>query len=485
MQQIADFLNGILWSTPLPILCLGAGLFFTFCLRGIQVRKVKEMVKLLFSGQASERGMSSFQAFTLAIAGRVGTGNIAGVATAIAMGGPGALFWMWMVAIFGAATSFVECTMAQLYKEEIDGEYRGGTAFYIARGLNIKFLGTFYAVVILIAEAVCLTGIQSNAISAAMENAFSIPKLASGIVIFILLGIIIFGGAKRLGRAAEIIVPFMAVIYCIVAILVIILNISKLPAVIVLIFSSAFGANAIFGGLLGSAVMWGVKRGVYSNEAGMGTATQSAAAAEVSHPAKQGLVQSFSVYIDTLFVCTATGFMMLMTDCYNVFGADGNMIVENLGGVEAGPVWVQTAINTIVPFGAQFVAIALFFFAFTTLMNMYYNCETNLAYFFKDGFPKSAQNVLRVIYLIFTFIGAVITADAVWAFGDVGTGSITWINVVCLLFLIKPAMALLKDYEEQKKQGLDPVFDPDKFEYKNTSLWKNVRDGFKKGNLKN
>ncbi len=471
MQQLADFLNGILWSNPLIILALGTGLFFTIATRVLQIRHIKDMVKLLLDGEASEKGLSSFQAFALAISGRVGTGNIAGVATAIALGGPGAVFWMWVLAILGSATAFVECTLAQVYKQEIEGEYRGGVAYYIEKGLNNKFFGAVFAVSITFASAVLLTGVQANAISSSVKNAFGIAPSVSGVVVVILLGAIIFGGVKRLGRAAEIIVPLMAGIYIIIALIVIIVNISMVPEIFSTIVSSAFGSGPVFGGMVGMAINMGVKRGIYSNEAGMGTATQSAAAAEVSHPAKQGLVQAFSVYIDTLFVCTATAFMILITKSYNVIGADGNAIVNHIGDVEMGPVYTQTAVDTVFSFGSAFVAISLFFFAFTTLMNMYYNCETNLAYFFRKGHSKPIITVLRIVYLVCTFYGAIRTAGAAWAYGDVGIGVITWINLVAILLLAKQALKVLKDYEEQKAAGKDPIFDPIKLGIKNADLW--------------
>ena len=372
MAQMVDALNNILWSKALIYLCLGTGLYFSLRTRFLQVRHIKAMVKLLFGGKASDQGITSFQAFALAVAGRVGTGNIAGVATAIAMGGPGAVFWMWMIAFLGAGSAYVESVLAQVYKVEVDGEYRGGPHYFIERGMGVKWYAILFAVATVIGMGFFLPGVQSNSIGSSMQNAFGISPAITGVVIVVLLGLIIFGGVKRIGRAAEMIVPFMAIAYMLVALVVIAVNITKLPAVISLIVSSAFGANQAFGGILGTAISWGVKRGIYSNEAGQGTGPIAAAAAEVSHPAKQGLVQAFSVYFDTLFVCSATAFMILITGSYNVHLGDG-FIVENLPGVGFGPAYTQTAVDTLIPgFGSAFVAIALFFFAFTTLMAYYY-----------------------------------------------------------------------------------------------------------------
>lgn len=483
--KITTAINDVLWSTPMLVLCIVAGIVFTIILRGVQVRKIPAQLKLLFNGQASEKGMSSFQAFCLAIAGRVGVGNIAGVATAIAAGGPGALFWMWIMALLGASTSFIECTMAQLYKGEIDGQYRGGIAYYLAHGLKIKFLGYFYAVVMVVAE-LALFGIQSHEISSSASNGFHIPPIAVGIALVLLLGIIIFGGAKRIAAVANVVVPFMAIAYCIIAIIILLVNIKNIPDTFAMIFESAFGVGPIAGGMMGTAVMWGVRRGVYSNEAGMATATQSAAAAEVSHPVKQGLVQCFSVYVDTLFVCTATGLMLISTGSYNVIAPNGGYLVHNLD-IEAGTMWTQAAVNTLLPVGAQFVAVSLFFFAFTTIINMSYNCETAFSFFFegKSAIPKSATYVIRALILITVFIGTVIPGSSVWALGDLGCGMLVWGNIICLFFLAPKAAKLLRDFENQQKQGADPVFNPKDFpELGNLPLWEKAHDGYKSGNLK-
>ncbi len=313
MDKIIHSISDIVWSDALIYLCLITGLYFSVRTGFLQVTYLKEMVKLLFSKNDSTKGISSFQAFSLAISGRVGTGNIVGVATAIAMGGPGAVFWMWLIAFLGSASAFIEATLGQLYKQESNGEYRGGPAYYIEKGLGIKWYAVLFAITTIISTGLLLPGVQSNSIASAMNNSFSLgtvnydlpvigdlPVNYIGILIMILLALIIFGGVKRLGKTAEFVVPFMAGIYILMAVIIIVINIKEVPAVLSLIFSSAFNMNATFGGVFGMAIAWGVKRGIYSNEAGQGTAPHAAAAAEVKHPAQQGLVQAFSVYIDTL-----------------------------------------------------------------------------------------------------------------------------------------------------------------------------------------
>jgi AGCS family alanine or glycine:cation symporter len=430
------------------------------------------MVVLMFKGKSSEAGVSSFQALSISLSGRVGTGNIAGVATAIAFGGPGAVFWMWVIAFIGASSAYIESTLAQIYKVKQDGQYRGGPAYYIEKGTGWKWFAVLFAIAALIAMAVLMPGVQANSIAIGVENAFGVPKYITGIAVVLLLAFIILGGVKRIASVAQVIVPFMALGYILLSVIIILMNISELPSVLSLIFRSAFALDSAFGGIVGMAVSWGVKRGIYSNEAGQGTGPHAAAAAEVSHPAKQGLVQAFSVYIDTLFVCSATAFMILFTGMYNTEAPDGSFIVNHLKGVEAGPGYTQAAIDSIFPgFGSGFVAIALFFFAFTTIMAYYYIAETNIAYLVRGKNSKLPMLLLKLVILGGTFYGAVKTAALAWALGDVGLGIMVWLNVIAILFLAKPALLALKDYEQQKKQGRDPVFDPHALGIKNADFW--------------
>jgi len=411
LQALVDLINGYVWSTPLVVLCLAAGTYFSLRTRFLQVRLLKDMITQLFKGKSSQSGVSSFQGFAMALGGRVGTGNIAGVATAIGMGGPGALFWMWVIAFLGAGSAYIEAALAQVWKEEIGGVYRGGPSFYIDKGLGLKWYSMIFAVVTVLSCGILLPGIQANSIATAFQIAYpAVTPAISGLAVTALLGLIIFGGVKRIGKAAELLVPFMAIAYILMALIIIALNIQRLPAVLSLIFSSALGKNAVFGGIVGSAIAWGVKRGIFSNEAGQGTGPQAAAAAEVRHPAEQGLVQAFSVYVDTLLVCSATGFMILITGMYNTGNGRGGFLVENLPGVEAGPAWTQRAVDTMINgFGSQFVAFALLFFAFTTLMAYAYYTESNVAYLFKNK-SRIMISVARVFLLAMTFFGSIRTA---------------------------------------------------------------------------
>ncbi|MDX5482603.1 MAG: alanine:cation symporter family protein, partial [Hymenobacteraceae bacterium] len=422
MENIISSINDIVWSNALIILCLGAGIYFSVVTRFLQVRYIREMLRLLFKGESSQKGISSFQAFSVAIAGRVGTGNIAGVATAIAMGGPGAVFWMWVIAFLGSSSAFIEATLGQIYKQVKDGQYRGGPAYYIEKGLGVKWYAVVFAIATIISMALFLPGVQSNSIASSVNTAFDIPKAVTGGAVTVLLALIIFGGVKRIGKVAEVAVPFMAGVYILMTVVIIAMNITEVPAVISLIVSSAFNIEPAFAGVFGMAISWGVKRGIYSNEAGQGTAPHAAAAAEVSHPAKQGLVQAFSVYVDTLFVCTATAFMILFTGQYNVVNPEGGFIVENLPGVAFGPEYTQYAVNTYFPsLGSGFVAISLLLFAFTTIMAYYYIAETNLSYLNAKG-NKWMLWALRALILAATFYGSVKTAESAWMLGDIGVG---------------------------------------------------------------
>ncbi|WP_304066325.1 alanine/glycine:cation symporter family protein [Pedobacter glucosidilyticus] len=471
IESIITTINSLIWSNALIILCLAAGIYFSITTGFLQITHVKEMLKLLFKTESSKKGVSSFQAFSIAIAGRVGTGNIAGVATAIAMGGPGAIFWMWVIAFLGSASAFIEATLGQIYKEVKDGQYRGGPAFYIEKGLHIKWYAMLFAIATILSTAIFLPGVQSNSIATSSFNAFGIPLEYTGIFISILLALIIFGGVKRIGKVAEITVPFMAGAYILMAVVIILMNISEVPSVLYLIIKSAFAVEPAFSGLFGMAISWGVKRGIYSNEAGQGTAPHAAAAAEISHPVKQGLVQAFSVYVDTLFVCTATALMILFTGKYNVINPQGGFIVENLPGIATGPAFTQLAISHHFPLlGNPFVAISLFFFAFTTLMAYYFIAEANLSYLDIKN-RKWLIWLLRILFIISVYYGTIKTAEIAWIIGDIGVGVMAWLNIIAIFLLRKPALIALKDYKMQKKKGLNPTFNAKELGIKNTSEW--------------
>ncbi len=488
MQSFVDFINGIIWSPFLIYLCLGAGLFYSVLTRFVQVRHFFEMWRLLLSGKSTDEGISSFQALAVSLSGRVGTGNIAGVAAAIGFGGPGAVFWMWVVAFFGAATAYAESTLAQIYKEEDEGQFRGGPAYYIEKAMGQKWYAWIFAISTIFACGILLPGVQSNSIGNAVEAAFgsgdmietaigtfSFAKILTGTFIAIFLAFIIFGGVKRIANFTQIVVPFMALAYIIVAFIIILLNIGQVPAVFAMILGDAFTPMAGFGAAIG----WGVKRGVYSNEAGQGTGPHAAAAASVDHPAQQGLVQAFSIYIDTLLVCSATAFMIIITGAYNVHGgSEGVFLVQNLAAnIGAnGPVFTQMAIESAMPgVGKPFIAFALFFFAFTTILAYYYIAETNIAYLRRTVKIPGMMFILKVVLITAVFYGTVKTANLAWAMGDVGVGVMAWLNIVGIIiifFMSKPAIKALHDYEAQQRAGVtEYTFNPVKLGIKGATYW--------------
>lgn len=490
MQDIVNTLNSIVWSPVLVFLCLAVGLFFSVVTRFVQVRHFGTMWRLILRGKGSDEGVSSFQALTISLSGRVGTGNIAGVAAAIGFGGPGAVFWMWVMAFLGAATSFIECTLGQIYKEECDGQYRGGPAYYIEKALGLRWYAWAFAIATILATGVLLPGVQSNSIGNAVELAFgtgpiietgmgplSSAKVMTATAIVLVLGFIIFGGVKRIANFTQVVVPFMALAYIIIALAIVALNIQALPGVIATIMGDAFSPMAG----LGAAIGWGVKRGVYSNEAGQGNGPHFSAAAEVDHPAKQGLVQAFAVYVDTLFICSATAFMILITGAYNVHGTgEGIFLLQNISEtIEANsPGFTQTAIEGVFPgVGNIFVAFALMFFSFTTLLAYYYIAETNVVYLKRSVNLPGAIALLKVALMAATFYGTVRTANLAWGLGDLGVGIMAWLNIIGILVifvLARPAMKALRDYEKQEAQGVkDFTFNPTALGIKNARFWEN------------
>jgi len=494
-EEVVSTLNDIIWSDALIYLLLFTGVYFTIRMRFFQVRLFGEMIRQLMQGGKSKEGISSFQALAVSLSGRVGTGNIAGVATAIFLGGPGAVFWMWAVAFLGAGSAFIESTLGQIYKRTENGQYRGGPAFYIESGFKNKKIGKIYALVFavctIIATGLLLPGVQSNSIAAAAKSAFGIKYVYTGIILAVMLGLIIFGGIKVIAKVAELVVPFMASAYILLAIVVIVLKYDQIPGVFGMIIASAFGAKATFAGIVGAMISIGVKRGVYSNEAGQGTGPHPAAAAEVTHPAKQGLVQAFSVYIDTLFICSATAFMILVTGMYNVKGPDEALIVDNglyymqdgVKYVDGSPTYTQAAIDAAfspgqevfnaeyVGTGSYFIAIALFFFAFTTLLAYYYIAETNVAWLTEKRGGPLLLLLLKLGIMASVYFGCVRTATTAWTLGDIGVGIMAWLNVIAILILQKPALKAFKDFEVQRKAGKDPTFDPTPLGIRNADFW--------------
>ena len=492
MQELVSTVNNIVWGPgmlpALAVLCLLAGIFYSIQTRFLQVRLFKEMIRLLRSGTSSDKGISPFQALTVSLSGRVGTGNIAGVAAAIGFGGPGAVFWMWVIAILGAATAYVEATLGQIYKEVDEGEYRGGPAYYIEKAMGQKWYAWIFAIATILACGFLLPTVQSNAIGNAVAqtlgsgsnmNTFlgelSSTKVITGTVIIAIFGFIIFGGVKRIANFAQVVVPFMALAYILTALGIIAVNITELPRIFGLIIDDAFTPMAGFGAAFG----WGVKRGVYSNEAGQGTAPHAAAAAEVEHPAQQGLVQSFSIYVDTLFVCTATAFMILITGMFNVGTAEAGFLIQNVAADTAAnsPAFTQMAIESVMPgVGNPFVAVALFFFSFTTLMAYYYIAESNVVYIHRTIKIPGLVLALKFGIIAAVFYGTVKAANLAWAMGDIGVGLMAWINIIGILiifFMGKPTIKALKDYEAQRAKGVEKYsFDPEALGIKNADYWR-------------
>ena len=494
MQSLVNVVNGIIWSPALIYLCLGAGLFYSIMTRFVQVRLFSEMISLLFKGKSSAQGISSFQALAVSLAGRVGMGNIAGVAAAIGFGGPGAVFWMWVVAFLGASTAYVESTLAQIYKEKdvVTGEYRGGPAYYFERALGQRWYGIIFAIASILACGMFLPGVQANGVINAFAQVMgegtvmnigslevgSMRLVALGIIL-VVLAIIIFGGIKRIATFTEYAVPFMALGYIGLALVIMFTNYQMIPEVFGLIIGDAFTAQAGFGAAIG----WGVKRGIYSNEAGQGTGPHAAGAAEVEHPSQQGLVQAFSVYVDTLLVCSATAFMILTMGTYNIQGTlpDGQYIVQNVAaGVEINsPAFTQMAMESVYgQFGNTFIAIAVFFFAFTTILAYYYIAEVNVAYltrFISRGANKTGLFLVKVLIMVMVAYGGLNSAGYIWAIGDIGVGLMAWLNIVGILvifFVARPTLTMLKDYEAQRKAGVKHyTFDPAKFGIKNAPYW--------------
>ena len=454
MEKFVSTLNDIVWNPGLVVLLLAAGLYFSVRTRMVQVRRFGLMIRSLFGKKKVDgNGITSFEAFCIALSGRVGTGNIVGVATAIAFGGPGAVFWMWVVAFFGASTAFVESTLAQIYKFPHKTGYRGGPFSFIENGLGKRWLGIVFAAITILSCGFFLVTVQSNGASMALQNAFPVPPLATGIGLAVLMGVVVIGGVQRIAKVASIVTPFMAFGYILMSLVVVAFHIQDVPAVFASIFTNAFGINPVAGGIIGSTIAMGVKRGIFSNEAGQGTGAIVSAAADVEHPAQQGLAQAFSVYVDTLLVCTATALMILTSGTYNIIdSATGEMLLANapeLGNNYAA--FTQSAVDTVFAgFGSRFVSIAMVFFAFSTIMAYYFYAETGILYLFHGKSTRREKLVVRLFQALMigaVVFGAVREADLVWTLGDIGVGLMAWGTVVSILILCPKAIKALKEFE--------------------------------------
>ena len=451
MESLNTFIgaiNDVLWSYVLIAMLIGCALYFTFKTKFLQFRMIGEMVRLLgdSTSTASEgkKHISSFEAFMVSLASRVGTGNLAGVATAIAVGGPGAVFWMWVIALLGASSAFVESTLAQLFKVKGKDSFVGGPAYYMRIGLKKPWMGVLFAVLLIFTFPFSFNSVQSNTICAAFQQAFNFDPVIVGVALTVLTFLIIFGGIQRIAKVSSIIVPIMAVGYILLALFIVAVNFRQIPQVIELIVSSAFGWNQAFGGMVGAALMNGIKRGLFSNEAGEGSAPNVAATADVSHPVKQGLIQTLGVFTDTLVICTCTAFIILFSGV--AFSSDAN-------GIQL----TQTALaSQIGESGNIFVAVAILFFAFSSIIGNYYYGEANVRYLTDN---KVVMTVFRLLVCGMVMFGALASLDLAWSLADLCMACMTACNLVAITLLSKYVVRLLKDYKAQKKQGIkDPVF---------------------------
>ena len=450
-------INDVLWTYVIVALLIVAGLYFTIRSRFVQFRFIKEMFRLLGEGMGKKDGISSFQAFCISTASRVGVGNIAGVAMAIAIGGPGAVFWMWLIAIIGSASAFIEATLAQVYKVKDGDTFRGGPAYYMEKGLNRRWMGILFAILITLCFGLVFNSVQANTITVAFESTYGINRAVLGLIIAVVFAVIIFGGVKRVARFTEWIVPIMAVIYILLALYVVLTNITQLPAVFKQIFAGAFGLEQAIGGGIGAAMMQGIKRGLFSNEAGMGSAPNAAATATVSHPAKQGMIQALGVFVDTLIICSCTSMIVLFSNAFTH---------DNLSGIEI----AQLALNQQVGVWAEhFLTISILLFAFSSLIGNYYYGETNIEFIREN---KTWLLIYRLAVVAMVIWGSVTQVQVVWDLADLFMGLMAILNLIAILLLGKVAFAVLQNYHQQLKEGKNPSFTSDQIQdLTNADCW--------------
>ncbi|MCG3863840.1 MULTISPECIES: sodium:alanine symporter family protein [unclassified Photobacterium] len=471
MSSQINFLNDLLWGSVLIYLLIGVGIYFTYRLSFIQFRHFGHMFKVMKNSRKSDSaGISSFQALCTSLAARVGTGNMAGVAVALTLGGPGAIFWMWLIAMLGMATAFAESALAQLYKtRDDDGNYRGGPAYYMEKGLGMRWMGVMFSVFLIIAFGLVFNSVQANSISQAAHVAFGWSPIYVGIGLVIMTGVIIFGGLRTIARTAEILVPAMALCYLLLALYIMAINIEKLPDIIMMIFRSAFGLEEAASGALGYTIAQGMinglKRGLFSNEAGMGSAPNAAASATPypPHPASQGYVQMLGVFMDTMVICSSTVAIILMSGEY--------VPHSEVTGIEL----TQRALSSQVgDWGSVFIAIAIFFFAFTSLVANYSYAETNLI--FLEHNHKIGLNIFRVVVLFMVMFGALADLPTVWAMADVSMGMMALINLVAIVLLSGTVVKLATDYNKQLSLGKVPTFDSNDYPELHAQLEEGIWD---------
>ena len=430
-------------------------------------------------GGSKEVGISSLSSFLVSVGGRVGTGNMAGVATAICFGGPGAIFWMWVAALIGGATSFAECTLAQIYKtKDPNGkEYRGGTTFYIEKGLNCKWLASLYAIFGICSSGFCMYLANTSALVDAAQESFGLSRIVISLIVAIIFIIVVFGGIKSIASFANKLVPAMTLIFIAASVAVILTHIAALPGVFALIFKSAWNLQAGFGGMIGAAVTMGIKRGVFSNEAGQGSGTFAAGAAEVEHPAQQGLVQVLAVFVDTLIICTLTAVTILITGCYNVIDPNGTAIISNLEGIDAGVIYLQRGVaTTFGNFASIIIGICVILFTFTSILACYYQAESNMALFLKKE-NKAALMFVKLLGVAAILYGGLSVSQLVWNLADISCGLTVWLNLIVMILLAKPLFVTLKDYDRQRNNNVGRLtFDPKALGIKgaDAELWEEI-----------
>ncbi len=469
-NDVLTKLNDVMYTYILIIMLVGCGLYFTIRTKGVQFRLFKDGIKsMMEKSEPDENGkkkVSSFQALMISTASRVGTGNIAGIATAIAAGGPGAVFWMWLMALIGGASAFIESTLAQVYKVRKDGLYRGGPSYYMERALGKRWMGILFSILLILCFAYGFNALQSYNMSSSLE--YYIPEytetiwpLVVGVILAVATGLVIWGGVHRIGFISSVVVPVMATLYILIGLVTIVLNITEMPRVFGVIFKNAFDFKAIAGGFAGSAVVIGIKRGLFSNEAGMGSAPNASASADVEHPVKQGMVQVISVFIDTIMICSSTALMLLVSG------------IEGVSGSFDGIPYVQAAISSnIGQWGIHFITFSIFAFAFSSVIGNYYYAESNIL-FIKNS--KVLLFLFRVTCVLAVFLGAQADFGLVWNLADVTMGFMAIVNIIAIFLLGKVALKVLNHYEQQKKQGKKPVFYEDEVGLTGT-VWTRDRD---------
>jgi len=461
LVTISDAIDGWMYSNLLFWALIVAGLFFTIRTKFVQIGLFPEGIRVLME-KSHDGGISSFQALMIATASRVGTGNIAGIATAIVAGGPGAVFWMWIMAIVGAASAFIESTLAQIYKQK-DGEiFKGGPAYYIERAMKARWLGVIFAILLILTFAFGFNGLQAYNIASSLEHYAGDNYAAAALIVGVILAgvsaILFFGGAQKISTVSSVLVPIMASVYILIGIIITLSHVKDLPAIFSMIFEEAFDFEAIFGGFAGSCMVWGVKRGLFSNEAGMGSAPNAAAAADVSHPVKQGLVQVISVFIDTLIICTTTVFIVLCTGKYTVGG--------ELNGI---PLVQESVKSMFGEIGVGIITVSVALFAFTSLIGNYFYAEANIKFISES---KAFMTIFRLLAVVMVFIGANSNLQLAWNLADIIMGGMAIVNIIAMFCLGGIAIRALNNYVKQREEGINPVFKAKDIGLDNTDLWK-------------